>query len=65
MSLGYRRPFTFKKLPISDWLPLGCHVLTIQRLASEFRNEELHQYIHELMQGVDPRDSDWFKGVAR
>lgn len=63
MSAGFRDPFTFKKLPILDWLPLNCHVLNLNRLAREFRNEALHQYVHELMQGMDPRQSDWFKRI--
>lgn len=59
--LGHRDPMTFRKLPILDWLPLSCHVLNVERMVREHCNVELYQYIHELMQGMDPRESDWFK----
>lgn len=65
MSLGHRDPMTFKKLPILEWLPLSCHVLTLERLARNFQNEALHQYVHELMRGQDPRESEWFKRLVQ
>lgn len=64
MSLGHRDPFTFKKLPIGEWLPLNRHLLTMERLVREFQNEAAHQYLHELIQGKDPWESDWFKRLG-
>lgn len=67
---GFRDPFTYrsehpaKRLGLIGRLALTNHVLDVERLARGFHNVELHQYLHELMQGNDPRESDWFKRIA-
>lgn len=61
MSIGYRSPYTFKDLPTIESLRLTNHVLVIERLHDAHSNENLHQYIYELMQGNDPRELSWFK----
>jgi len=58
---GYRDPMTYKRLPTLDGLTLLDHVLTLRSLQNRFANEHTHQYLHELMQGKDPRKSAWFK----
>ena len=64
---GFRDPFTYRsehpshRIGMIARMGLTNHVLDVERLALEHRNVELHQYLHELMQGGDPRDSEWFK----
>lgn len=60
-QLGYRDPMTYRKLGTNPSLRLTNHVLNVERLAQGRHNVELHQYIHELIQGQNPMESDWFK----
>lgn len=68
---GYRDPITFRsehpsnRIGLTASVRLTSHVLDVERLAREHRNVELHQYIHELMQGGDPRESEWFKRMEK
>lgn len=53
--LGYRDPYTYKALPLLPSMALTTHVLNIERLVEGHRNQDLHQYVHLLMEGKDPR----------
>lgn len=64
MELGYRDPFTYKTLPLIPSIQLTNHVLNIESLIHKHRNVAVHQYIHELMSGKDPRDSKWYKNIV-
>lgn len=55
-EVGYRDPFTYKSLPVIESLRLTNHVLNVEALAKNYRNQELHQYLHLLSQGEDPTD---------
>lgn len=55
MTLGHREARTYKALPLLPALALTTHVLNVERLVEERRNEDLHEYLHLLMQGKDPR----------
>lgn len=60
MPLGYRDPMTYKDLDTVASMKLTNHVLNIEMLKEKRDNVGMHQYIHELMQGKDPRKSDWW-----
>lgn len=64
MELGYRDPFTYKKLPLLPSMRLTTHVLNIENLVQRHMNVEVHQYIHELSSGMDPQDSKWYKNIV-
>ena len=64
MELGYRDPFTYKKLPLLPSMRLTTHVLNIENLIQKHMNVEVHQYIHELSSGMDPQESKWYKNVV-
>jgi hypothetical protein len=64
MELGYRDPFTYKKLPLLPSMRLTTHVLNIENLVRKHMNVEVHQYIHELSSGMDPQESKWYKKVV-
>lgn len=63
MERGYRDPMTYRRLPLVESMRVTRHVMTLAKLSSEFRNVALHQYVHELMQGKDPMESDWFRRI--
>lgn len=54
-EIGYRDPFTYKSLPTIESIRLTNHVLNVEALAKSYRNEALHEYLHLLSQGEDPR----------
>lgn len=64
MELGYRDPFTYKKLPLLKSIELINHVLNIEKLIRDHRNVAVHQYIHELSSGIDPQNSKWYKNIV-
>jgi hypothetical protein len=64
MELGYRDPFTYKKLPLLKSIELINHVLNIENLIRDRRNVEVHQYIHELSSGMNPQESKWYKNIV-
>ena len=64
MELGYRDPFTYKTLPLIPSMSLTSHVLNIENLIHKHMNVEVHQYLHELSSGIDPRQSKWYKNIV-
>jgi hypothetical protein len=64
MELGYRDPFTYRKLPLLPSMRLTTHVLNIENLIRKHMNVEVHQYIHELSSGMDPQESKWYKNIV-
>jgi len=64
MELGYRDPFTYKKLTLLPSMRLTTHVLNIEKLIQQNRNVEVHQYIHELSSGGDPQESKWYQSIV-
>lgn len=54
---------TFKSLPTVAGTALINHTMNIRSLQNKFAYEHAHQYVHELMQGEDPRQSDWFQSA--